>query len=120
FNGFATGDAAADLLLGRLNTLREVSVLGNNLSQTTWQFFASDEIKLRPRLTVTLGLRWQPDLHFIEASGKESSFRPGLRSTVFPNAPLGLLIKGDPQLPSNVINPNWKNFAPRVSFAYDV
>ena len=82
FNGFATGDAAADFLLGRLNTLREVSVLGNNLSQTNWQFFASDEIKLRPRLTVTLGLRWQPDLHFIEASGKESSFRPGLRSTV--------------------------------------
>jgi hypothetical protein len=39
---------------------------------------------------------------------------------VFPNAPLGLLFKGDPQLPSNIIAPNWKNFAPRFGFAYDV
>lgn len=120
FNGFATGDAAADFMLGNLNTLREVSVLGNNLTQVNWQFFASDDIKLSSRLTLSLGVRWQPDLHFTEASGKESSFRPGLQSTVFANAPLGLLFKGDPQLPSNVITPSWLNFAPRVSFAYDL
>jgi hypothetical protein len=120
FNGFATGDAAADFLLGNLNQLRTVGVLSNNLGQTNWHFFASDEIKVSPRLTVTLGLRWQPDLHFTEASGKESSFRPGQQSTVFPNAPLGLLFKGDPQLPPNVIEPNWLNFAPRASFAFDV
>ena len=120
FNGFATGDGAADFMLGNMNQLRTVGVLSNNLDQTNWQFFSSDEIKLLPRLTLTLGLRWQPDLHFTEASGKESSFRPGLRSAVFPNAPTGLLFKGDAQLPSNVIAPNWKNLAPRISFAYDV
>jgi Carboxypeptidase regulatory-like domain len=120
FNGFATGDAAADYMLGDINTFREVSVLGNNLGQTLWQFFALDEIKLSPRLTVTAGARWQPDFHFTEASGKESSFRPAQQSSVYANAPLGLLFKGDPQLPSNVINPNLHNVAPRVSFAYDV
>ena len=120
FNGFATGDAAADFLLGRLQQLRTVGVLSNNLNQTNWQFFATDEIKATPRMTLTVGVRWQPDLHFTEESGKQSSFRPGLRSTVFPNAPLGLLFKGDSQLPSNVIAPNWKNFAPRFGFAYDV
>ncbi len=120
FNGFATGDAAADFMLGNLNQFREVSVLGNNLTQVNWQFFASDEVKVSPRLTLTAGLRWQPDLHFTEASGKESAFRPGLRSSIYPNAPLGLLFKGDPQLPPNVINPNWKDFAPRFSFAYDL
>jgi hypothetical protein len=95
-------------------------LISNNLDQTNWQFFGSDEIKVTPRLTVTLGMRWQPDLHFTEASGKESSFRPGLQSAVFPNAPLGLLFKGDSQLPSNVLNPNWHNLAPRISFAYDL
>ena len=120
FNGFATGDAAADFMLGNMNNLRMVGVLSNNLDQTNWQFFGSDEIKVTPRLTVTLGMRWQPDLHFTEASGKESSFRPGLQSAVFPNAPLGLLFKGDSQLPSNVLNPNWHNLAPRISFAYDL
>ncbi len=120
FNGFATGDAAADFMLGNMNQLRTVGVLSNNLDQTNWQFFATDDIKVSRRLTLTLGMRWQPDLHFTEASGKQSSFRPGQRSSVFPNAPKGLLFKGDSQLPSNVVNPNWKNFAPRLSFAYDV
>jgi len=120
FNGFATGDAAADFLLGRINTFREVSVLANNLTQVLWQFFASDDIKVTSRLTVSLGARWQPDFHFTEASGKESSFRPGQQSAVFPNAPLGLLFKGDKQLPSNVISPNLLNVGPRVSFAWDV
>src|SRR5579884_1008336 len=46
FNGFATGDAAADFMLGNLNQFREVSVLGNNLTQVNWQFFASDEVKV--------------------------------------------------------------------------
>jgi hypothetical protein len=120
FNGFATGDAAADLMLGRLNTLREVSVLGNSLSQWLPQFYATDDIRLTSRLTVNLGLRYQPDLHFTEASGKESAFRPGQRSSIFPNAPLGLLFKGDSQLPPNVINNGMANFAPRVGFAWDV
>jgi hypothetical protein len=105
---------------GNLNQLRTVGILSNNLDQTNWQFFASDEIKLMPKLTVTLGLRWQPDLHFTEANGKESSFRPGQQSMVFPSAPLGLLFKGDAQLPSNVIAPNWLNFAPRFGFAWDI
>ena len=31
FNGFATGDAAADFMLGNMNQLRMVGVLSNNL-----------------------------------------------------------------------------------------
>ncbi len=120
FTGFATGNAAADFMLGDLNTFREVSVLSNNLGQSLWQPFISDDFRVTRRLNLSFGLRWEPDFHFTEASGKESAFRPGLQSKVFANAPLGLLFKGDPQLPSNVIKPNLLNFAPRFSFAYDV
>jgi len=120
FNGFATGDGAADYMLGRLYSFHECSVLGNNLGQTLWHFFASDDIKVSSRLNVSLGIRWEPDFHFTEASGKESSFRPGQQSTVYANAPLGPLFKGDPQLPSNVIDPSLHNLAPRFSFAYDL
>ncbi len=120
FTGFATGNAAADFMLGDMNTFREVSVLSNNLSQTLWQPFVSDDVRASRRLTLTFGLRWEPDFHFTEASGKESAFRPGDQSTVFPNAPLGLLFRGDAQLPSNVIKPDLLNFAPRFSFAYDL
>jgi len=120
FTGFATGNAAADFMLGDMNTFREVSVLSNNLGQSLWQPFISDDFRVTRRLNLSFGLRWEPDFHFTEASGKESAFRPGEQSKVFANAPLGLLFKGDPQLPSNVIQPNLLNFAPRFSFAYDV
>jgi hypothetical protein len=39
---------------------------------------------------------------------------------VYPGAPAGLLFKGDPQLPPNVVNSQWLHVAPRFSFAYDV
>jgi carboxypeptidase family protein len=120
FNGFATGDALADFLLGRVANMRQVSPLSNTLRQTLWHFFFSDDIKLKPRLTFNLGLRWEPNLHFTERDGKQSGFRPGERSTVYPNAPSGLLFKGDSQLPPNVLKNNWANLAPRFSFAYDV
>ncbi|MBO0723023.1 MAG: hypothetical protein J2P41_19520, partial [Blastocatellia bacterium] len=120
FNGFVTGDSLADFMLGRVANMRQVSPLSNTLRQTLWHFFVSDDIKLKQRLTLNLGLRWEPNLNFTERDGKESGFRTGERSTVYPNAPLGLLFKGDPQLPPNVLKNDWKNFAPRVSFAYDV
>ncbi len=44
----------------------------------------------------------------------------GVRSTRFPNAPPGVYFPGDPGVPQNGIDANWKNFAPRVGFAYDV
>src|SRR5690606_21311080 len=72
------------------------------------------------RLTLNFGARWEPNLHFNETSGKLSAFRLGLQSTVFPNAPDGLLFKGDPQLPGNVAKNQWGNIAPRFGFAYDL
>jgi hypothetical protein len=120
FNGFATGDSLADFMLGRVANMRQVSPLSNTLRQTLWHFFASDDIKVNQRLTLNVGVRWEPNLHFTERDGKQSSFRLGERSTIYPNAPLGLLFKGDPQLPPNVLKNNWANLAPRISFAFDV
>lgn len=120
FNGFATGEPLADFLLGRVANMRQVSPLSNTLRQTLWHFFVSDDVKVSQRLTVNLGLRWEPNLHFIERDGKQSSFRAGQQSIVYPNAPTGLLFKGDPQLPPNVLKDDWANLAPRLSFAYDV
>ena len=95
---------------------------------TLWQFFVSDEIKLSRRLTATIGARWQPDFHFTEASGKESSFRPGQQSTVFPNAPAGLIYgswsgaAADAGFPSgrSGMKTQWWNLSPRLGVAWDV
>ncbi len=120
FSGFASGDPLADSMLGRVATLRQVSPLGNTLRQTLWQFFAADDIKASKRLTLNLGLRWEPNLNFTERDGKLSVFRPGEQSVVYAGAPAGPLFQGDPQLRSSVLANRWWNFAPRFGFAYDL
>src|SRR5688500_7232304 len=47
-------------------------------------------------------------------------FSRGLRSTVFPNAPVGLVFPGDDAMPGKSISHNdWWNLAPRVGLVFD-
>ena len=46
-------------------------------------------------------------------------FIPGRQSTVFPDAPLGVLYPGDTGVPAGLIPTFKKGFAPRIGFAYD-
>jgi Carboxypeptidase regulatory-like domain/TonB dependent receptor len=87
--------------------------------------YAQDNYKVSRRLTLNFGLRYEPVLPWREIKGRVEQFRlsgliAGVRSTQFPNAPPGLYFPGDPGVPQNGIDPNWKNFGPRVGFAYDV
>src|SRR5216684_3265157 len=87
--------------------------------------YAQDNYKVSRRLTVNLGLRYEPALPWREIKGRVEQFRlsgliAGVRSTRFPNAPPGVYFPGDPGVPENGIDANWKNFAPRVGFALDL
>ena len=87
--------------------------------------YAQDNYKVSRRLTVNLGLRYEPVLPWHEIKGRVEQFRlsgliAGVRSTRFPNAPPGVYFPGDPGVPENGVEPNWKNFGPRVGFALDV
>ena len=48
----------------------------------------------------------------------QDAFAPGVKSTIAPNAPLGLLFPGDPGI-GGIINPSRKMFAPRFGLAWD-
>ena len=87
--------------------------------------YAQDSIRVTRRLTVNLGLRYEPALPWRELKGRVQQFRidgliAGTRSTQFPNAPPGAYFPGDPGVPPNGVNASLNNFAPRVGFAYDV
>ena len=63
--------------------------------------YAQDNIRVTRRLTVNLGLRYEPALPWRELKGRVQQFRidgllAGTRSTVFPNAPPGAYFPGDP------------------------
>jgi len=87
--------------------------------------YVQDNYRVTRRLTLNLGLRYEPGLPWREIKGRVQQFRlsglvANVRSMQFPNAPPGVYFPGDPDVPPYGINASLKNFAPRVGFAYDV
>ena len=93
--------------------------------------YAQDNYRLNRRLTLNLGLRYEPALPWSDngnrwAQVNLSAMAANIRSNVYPNAPPGIFFSGqngipsDPGMPDNALNPNWKGVMPRLGFAYDV
>jgi len=87
--------------------------------------YAQDNYRVTHRLTLNLGLRYEPTLPWREIKGRVQQFRldgliSNVRSTQFPNAPPGVYFPGDSGVPQYGVDASLKNFAPRVGFAYDV
>jgi outer membrane receptor protein involved in Fe transport len=119
FNGQITGDSAADLMLGRIFNFRQGSLLVNEPRQKEWGLFAQDDWKVNRKLTLNLGLRYDPFLPFTDQGNRFSQFRPGQQSTVFPTAPAGVLFPGDADLPMAAMKANYNRLSPRFGFAWD-
>jgi len=86
-------------------------------------FYLQDDWKTTPRLTLNLGLRWDPWMPPIDDNGTLVGFNlanPNFQSSIAPNSPPGLMFVGDPGTKSSIFENNWKDFAPRAGFAYNV
>jgi hypothetical protein len=85
--------------------------------------YLQDDWRVRPRFTLNVGLRWDPWMPPIDDNGTLVGFdlaNPTFQSTVAPNAPQGLEFVGDPGIPNTIFHRNFKDFAPRFGFAYNV
>lgn len=76
-----------------------------NIRQWLFGFFVQDDWKVNRKLTLNLGLRYEPISTPTEANGKDVNFRTFTDQNSSP-APY-------------IENPSYKNFGPRVGFAYD-
>lgn len=120
FSGQASGDAAADFLLGRFLNYRQISPTIARLHQTLPSWYVQDDLKLSRRVTLNLGVRWDPGFGWTSENDAMSAFIPGVQSERFPKMAPGLLYPGDSGLPDGIAATRWNNIAPRVGLAWDV
>jgi hypothetical protein len=118
FSNQYTGFGLADFLLGDVNQFTQGA--GEIASVKGYQFglFVQDQYRLRPNVTITAGLRWDPNTPPSSTGGRGSAFRPGQQSAMFPNAPLGLIFPGDHGLNAALLPTTYGYVQPRVGFSW--
>jgi len=87
--------------------------------------YVQDDFRMTPRLSLSMGVRWDPYFTWGSPTGEITMFSPadykaGKHSSVFVNAPPGVFYPGDSNFPKNGAPNDLNNFAPRLGFAYDV
>lgn len=119
---FSTGNDGADFLLGIPDSYAQGSGSIIRARGREYYSYAQDQWQVKPNLTLTLGLGWDIETPYknLYASGEVmSAFRLGQQSTVFPDAPTGLVFPGDKGINAyGGPTIHYKTFAPRLGFAW--
>jgi len=108
-----TGLSYADGLLGYVQQgqLSNVYFIDQRLFMAS--LFVSDDYKASRKLTINLGLRWDYASPAVEGKNHLSNFSPAGAGA--------LRTATDGSLPDrSLVNPNYKNFAPRIGLAYQL
>jgi hypothetical protein len=117
-DGTETGSAYADFLLGVPSNFTQSSGQPFYLRNRYAGLFAQDSWRARNDLTVNLGLRWDYIMPFWEKYNQLQTIIPGRQSVLYPGAPEGLVVPGDPGIPATISRSEADNFAPRIGIAY--
>ena len=112
-------------LLGTFNTFSMSAP--NPLVQEKWfvNGYVQDTWKATSRLTVNIGLRWEPSLppEALNKGAYNFNFQNminNVNSKTFVNGPPGMMFPGDPGVPGlAAVNKQWNLFAPRIAVGYD-
>lgn len=124
FNGYASGNALLDFMLGLPSAYQQGSEDFYRGRQNYFGPYVGDDIRVSKRLNVNLGLRWEPYLPTNEKfkhmdHWDYNAFLAGKTSSIYPDAPAGLFFPGDPGIPTKGFTySRLTDFAPRVGFGW--
>lgn len=119
FNGSRTGLGLADFLTGLPSDFTQTNATPDDLTQWMFSAYVQDTFKVNQKLTLNVGLRWEPAFATPDRYGRGTSFnlaafRAGQVSTTYPNAPAGLFFTKDAGIPPATWSASKANFAPRL------
>lgn len=114
-----SGDALANFILGAPTRMNQDAPILKTNNNWYYGFFIQDDIRLHPRFTLNIGVRYDLQLPYTDQHDRGVTFVEGRKSKVVPSAPLGLLFPGDDGVGRGIISADKNNFAPRVGFAWD-
>ena len=132
FTGFATGFSYADFLLGiPHDTARVINPPDRYNRFTDPALFVQDTWSVTRKLTLNLGVRWEYFMPPVDNNDRRYAFDPKTGGLVVPNAQalqfvstlypsqIPILTAQQAGYPGrSLMYGDWKNFGPRVSFAY--
>jgi hypothetical protein len=118
FNGQYTGFPLSDFLLGYVSSFSQGA--GESGSESGWMtgFYLQDQFKPSANVTLTAGLRWDPNFPLAVKNGRGAAFVPGQQSTRYPNAPEGLVFPGDKGISDGLMPTTYGYFEPRVGVVW--
>ena len=107
-----TNNSLGDLLLG-FPLLTSVAHVDNpqQIRTESYNFFINDSYRIRPRLTLNAGLRYEYNSPPVDAQD---------RATVYDVVTRSLVPVGTNGVPRSGFEPDKNNFAPRVGFAWSI
>ncbi|MBZ5623975.1 MAG: carboxypeptidase regulatory-like domain-containing protein [Acidobacteriia bacterium] len=124
FDGTETGHDIADFLLGAPSEYIQAAIQVLDSRTRYGAAYAQDSWRVASNFTLNYGLRWEVSMPWYDTQNKIQTIVPGVQSTVFPGAPKGWLVPGDPGLPGGGTIPStlapttWRDFGPRLGLAW--
>jgi len=122
--GTKVGDQSLDFLQGTLSAFQQSKEQQNALRGPIPSLYAQDTFHATKRLTLIAGLRWGPNFMPTDVFNRGSifsmaDFLSNTVSTVYPNAPAGVMFYGDSGVPRGFTKNSPWQFSPNVGASFD-